>query len=266
MERITSVQNARIKNILKLDKPRERQAQNLFVAEGFREISKALQAGFVIRELYFTREVNFRNECEKLIDALPPSTKVFEVTAEVFEKIAYRESSDGLIALCEPRYLKIADLQLPANPLILVVESVEKPGNLGAILRTADAAALDAVVVCDQQTDLYNPNVIRSSLGCIFSQQVAVTTSAEAIQFFKQKNIRTYAAALTAQSFYHENDYSQPSAIVMGSEANGLSNIWLNEASLQIKIPMEGMADSLNVSTSAAILVFEAKRQRWIKH
>lgn len=262
MEKITSLQNTRIKNIVHLSKAKERKEQNLMVVEGYREISMAVSSGYDIAELYYSQEVNLHAGAHILFSKLPSRCQLLEVSKAVFEKIAYRENSDGLIALINPRYLKPHDLKLSNNPLLLVLESVEKPGNLGAILRTADAAAIDAIIVCDPQTDIFNPNVIRSSLGCIFSQQVAVCTNGEALAFLREKGIQSYAAALTAKQFYHETDFRTPSAIVMGTEADGLSDAWLTEADAQVKIPMGGKADSLNVSTAAAILVFEAKRQR----
>ncbi len=262
LEKITSLQNQKVKNIIRLSKARERREQNLIVVEGFREISMALHSGFEIKELYFTRETNLHKAAWELFDQLPKSTILIEVGKAVFEKIAYRENSDGLLALVTPKYLVINDLILTQNPLILVLESVEKPGNLGAILRTADAAALDAIMVCDPQTDIYNPNVIRSSLGCIFSKQVACCTTEQAIEYLRKKKLKTFAAALTADKYYHQQDFKGPSAIVMGTEADGLTDKWLSGADSQIKIPMVGKVDSLNVSTSAAILIFEAKRQR----
>jgi RNA methyltransferase, TrmH family len=262
MEKITSLQNTRIKNIVHLAKAKERKEQNMIVVEGFREISMALSSGYDIVELYYSQEVNLHPGAHILFTKLSSKCQLLEVSKAAFEKIAYRENSDGLIALVTPRYLKPQDLKLSDNPLILVLESVEKPGNLGAILRTADAAAIDAIIVCDPQTDIFNPNVIRSSLGCIFSQQVAVCTNTEALTFLRDKGIRSYAAALTAKQFYHETDFAKPSAIIMGTEADGLTDAWLTGADAQVKIPMCGKADSLNVSTSAAILVFEAKRQR----
>jgi TrmH family RNA methyltransferase len=262
MEKITSLQNTRIKNIVHLSKARERKAKNLMVVEGYREISMALSNGYVIKELYFTREVSLNPGFEQLITDPAISRLVTEVTKEVFEKIAYRENSDGLLALFEPRFLGLGELKLPLNPLLLILESVEKPGNLGAMLRTADAAALDAIIVCDQQTDIFNPNVIRSSLGCVFSQQIVACSSEEALTFLHKKKITSYAAALTATTYYHETDFKKSCAIVMGTEADGLSDTWLTKADAQIKIPMSGKVDSLNVSTSAAILIFEAKRQR----
>jgi len=262
IEKITSLQNPRVKNIIHLSKASERQKQNLIVVEGFREINMAYTAGFEIKELYFFGEVNRHHGIEDLLQQLSSKVKLTEVTKAVFEKIAYRENSDGLIALAVPKYKKVEELTLSKKPLLLVLESIEKPGNLGAILRTADAAAIDGIIVCDPRTDIYNPNVIRSSLGCIFTQQVLTCTSIEAIEFLKANNIKSYAAALTATHFYHETDFTGPSAIIMGSESQGLSEIWLNNADQKIKIPMGGRVDSLNVASSSAILVFEAKRQR----
>lgn len=262
MDKITSLQNPRIKNIVHLSKSRERKAQNLIVVEGFREISMALINGYLIKELFFTGEINLHPGFEQLKKDHLDSMLLTEVTKEVFEKIAYRENSDGLLALFEPRFLGLDALKLSTNPLLLILESVEKPGNLGALLRTADAASLDAIIVCDQQTDIFNPNVIRSSLGCIFSQQVITCSTDEAIFFLRKNKITSYAAALTAAKFYHETDFTGSCAIIMGTEADGLTDKWLTGADSQIKIPMSGKVDSLNVSTSAAILVFEAKRQR----
>jgi TrmH family RNA methyltransferase len=225
----------------------------------------AFNAGFEIKEIYFSREVNIHPGSDDLFRKVQQTAVVTELSKAVFEKIAYRDNSDGLIALVVPRDLKPDALILSTNPIVLVLESVEKPGNLGAILRTADAADIDAIIVCDPQTDIYNPNVIRSSLGCIFTKQVVTCTTAEANLFLKKKGIKTFAAALAATISYHETDFTCPCAIIMGSEANGLTDTWLNNADAKIKIPMFGKVDSLNVSTSAAILVFEAKRQRGFK-
>jgi TrmH family RNA methyltransferase len=257
METITSPQNPKIKNVVRLlEKASERREQNLTVVEGEREIKLALHAGCRLQTLFVCPELY-----HKPVDFAGEGT-VLEVSKPVFDKIAYRENRDGLVALIVPRKLTLPKLQLRANPFLIVLEAVEKPGNLGAILRTADAARVDAVIICDPQTDLYNPNVIRSSIGCLFSNQVVVCTSDETIQWLRNKQIRMYAAALTATRYYHETDLSQPCAVVMGTEATGLSDKWLHEADSQIKIPMRGEIDSLNVSTSTAILVFEAMRQR----
>jgi len=263
-EKITSAQNPRIKNLVALQRSRERRLLNRIIIEGYREISLALAAGFPVKELYTCRSIDTENSLGLLMEHLDKS-QVFEISVDVFEKLAYREASDGLIAVAEPKMLKLNDIQLSSNPLIIVLEAVEKPGNLGAVLRTADAANVDAVIVCDPLSDLYNPNAIRSSIGCIFTKQVVACTSSEAIEWLQKKNIPTYAAALTATDYYHDTDLSGTAALVMGTEATGLSRLWLSKADHQIKIPMLGRIDSLNVATSAAILVFEAMRQRGFK-
>jgi TrmH family RNA methyltransferase len=193
------------------------------------------------------------------------ATVFIKITKQVFDKLAYRENRDGLIALVQATYKSLADIKLSANPLIIVLESIEKPGNLGAILRTADAAYVDAVIVCDKKTDIFNPNVIRSSLGCVFTNQVVTCSADECLTWLEEKKIKSYAAALTATKFYHQADFKNASAIFMGTEADGLSDTILNNANQQIKIPMSGKIDSLNVSTSCSIIVFEAKRQRDFK-
>jgi TrmH family RNA methyltransferase len=260
---INSPSNPHIKNILRLQaNSRDRHSQNLFVIEGYREISRAMVSGIVIKELYVCRELDRQARSEEL-SAKDRGMKVLEVGKAAFARIAYREGSDGLIALAVPRNLKINELKLSTNPLILILESVEKPGNLGAIMRTADAAGIDAVIVCDPLTDIYNPNAIRSGVGCIFTRQVVTCSSKEAIDWLKKKKIKVYAAALTDKAMiYHSMDFRGPTAIVMGTEATGLSNEWLENSYDQVIIPMKGTADSMNVSTSAAVLVFEAVRQR----
>lgn len=264
-EKISSVQNTKVKNVIHLAKASERKEQNLFVAEGFREINLAANAGFEIKSLFYCPEVGRSKDVSDLVVSLSKKTTVFEITDAVFAKMAYRENSDGLIALAVPRYLKPDELKLKKNPLLIVLEKVEKPGNLGAVLRTADAAAVDAVLVCDPHTDIYNPNVIRSSIGCIFTNQVVCCTSQEAIAWMRKKNIKSYAAALTASGWYHETEMTGATAIVLGTEADGLTDFWLNGCDAQIKIPMLGQIDSLNVSNATAIMVYEALRQRNFK-
>ncbi len=259
---ISSLQNPLIKNVLLLgEKPRARTEQNRIVIEGYREISLAVAGGFVVTDLFFAPEFVTMAS----VDALFPKgsrVEMTEVTTPVFNRMAYRNDRDGLIALAEPKRLAFSDLELGKNPLILVLETVEKPGNLGALLRTADAAGLDAVIICDPQTDIYNPNAIRSSVGCIFSMQVVTTTSEDAISRMRASGIKMFGTALTATNFYHQADFRQPAAIIMGSEACGLSSSWLQGADDLIKIPMMGKIDSMNVSASAAIVIFEAMRQR----
>ncbi|HNY01874.1 MAG TPA: RNA methyltransferase [Bacteroidales bacterium] len=259
---ITSLQNPAIKNVILLsEKPRARREQNRIVIEGAREIRQAMGNGFAVTDLFICREIAGR-EAGALPANVTREPECFEVTAEVFNRMAYREDSGGMIALAEPRRLTLAGLDPGPNPLLLVLETVEKPGNLGAILRTADAAGLHAVIVCDPQTDIYNPNAIRSSLGCIFTLPVVTASSEETLAWLKTLGITAYGTALPATRFYHEADFTGPSAIIMGSEAAGLSRIWIEGAGQLIRIPMLGKVDSMNVSVSAAIVVFEALRQR----
>ena len=260
---ITSLQNPTIKQILALrEKPRERKREGQIIIEGVREISQALSAGFSLTTfLYCPELVSDESALSNLAD-LKDSCEVIEISKTVFNRLAYRKDSGGQIACAKPLEKTLASLELPENPLLLVLESVEKPGNLGAILRTADAAGISAVIICDPQTDLYNPNTIRASLGAIFTNQVVVASSTETISWLKEKKIAGFAAALSGKTWYHEVDFSQPAAIIMGSEAAGLSDEWLASTNVQLKIPMLGNIDSLNVSTSAAVVIFEAMRQR----
>lgn len=258
---ISSLQNAQIKNIIKLGKNKERKAQGLFLIEGARELSLALRSNYEIDSVFVMKDLFLKSKYTDVLEKVP-SANVFEITNAVFEKIAYRENSDGILALAKPKSHLLSDLRLSANPFVIILESVEKPGNLGAILRTADAAAVDAVIICDPLTDLYNPNVIRSGVGGIFTVPTAVCTSEEALAWLKSRQITTCAAELKAAEFYHTVDFRMPSAIVMGTEADGLTEFWLKHADKRIKIPMMGAIDSLNVSVSTAILTFEARRQR----
>lgn len=257
--KITSAQNPKIKSLLALEKPRERRKQGLFIVEGKKEIRLALEAGYKMGNLFFCDDLIPPDELKGLS---APDTLLIPVSKDVFDKVAVRENSGGVLAVAEQKTHHLDAVKLGPNPLVLVLESVEKPGNLGAILRTADAAALDAVVICDPATDFYNPNVIRSSVGCIFTNQVASATSAETLSWLKKNNIVPYSTSLKASRTYHTVDYRGPSAIVMGTEATGLSDTWLTPEQNPIIIPMGGKIDSMNVSTAAAVIVFEARRQR----
>jgi len=257
--RITSTQNPKVKSLLALEKPRERKRQQLFVIEGGKEISMALEAGYKIGNLFFCDDIISAHE---IPSALKDDKLLIPISKEVFDKIAVREGTGGMIAVAEMRLHSLENITLSENPLVLILEGVEKPGNLGAILRTADAANIDAVITCDPQTDFYNPNVIRSSLGCIFTKQVASATSGETIAWLRKNSIDIYCTYLKASQLYHTINYTKPSAIVMGTEATGLTDVWVENASANIIIPMLGKIDSMNVSTAAAVVVFEAKRQR----
>lgn len=258
MKRIESLSNSFIKNLIKLqEKSRERKKQGLFVIEGKREIELALKSSYEISTILFVPELLGNMNLDSL-----SNIELIEISPEIYKRVAYRDSTEGIIALAKSKSLELSELTLTNNPLLLVVESIEKPGNVGAMLRTADAARIDAVILADAKTDIYNPNVIRSSIGCVFTNQIAVGTSNEVIAFLKSEKINIYCATLQNDNDYTKTDFSNPSAIVVGSEANGLTKIWRTNATQQIVIPMEGEIDSMNVSVSSAILLFEAKRQR----
>lgn len=258
-DHITSTKNARIQHLVKLGKPRLRKEQGVFVIEGRKEIEKAFMAGYQMVTVFYCPDLINLQEVEKYTGQ---AGEVFSVSREVFAKISYRDESGGLVVISKPKSHQLHDIHLHENPLIIVLESVEKPGNLGAILRTADAAGVDALIVCDTQTDLYNPNVIRSGLGCLFTVPVATGTSDEVIGWLRDNRIAIFCTELNASLPYHTVDFGQPSAIVMGTESTGLTQKWLQASDQNIIIPMSGVADSLNVSVSAAVVVFEALRQR----
>ena len=256
---ITSVQNARIKHVVALQqKSSLRREEGLFVVEGQREIEHCIACGYEIVELF-------------IVDSLLPTNDypATRVTSQVYEKMAYRGSTEGIIAVvkCKDHSLSSINNKLSTIncPLVVVLERVEKPGNLGAILRTAEAAAVDAVIVCDPLTDLYNPNLIRASIGGVFSVPVAVCTSEECIAFFKERQIKILTAQLQDSYEYYDYDMRPATAIVMGTESTGLTQQWREAADAHIRIPMLGRLDSLNVSVSAAILMYEAVRQRKVK-
>jgi TrmH family RNA methyltransferase len=254
-ETITSLQNPKIKNVVLLsEKSKERNKQMLFPVEGKREINMAVSGGYEIDSLFLCPEFSEESSFH--------AKHVYEVNRKVFEKIAYRENSDGFLALMKMKSNSLYDISLSDNPFVIIIESVEKPGNLGAILRTADAANVDALIVCDPKSDLFNPNVIRSSLGCVFTVNTVTSASENAFEWLKKNNITVYAAELESSQWYYDEDYTKGSAIVMGTEATGLSDFWLDKADKRIKIPMNGKVDSLNVSVSTAIITFEALRQR----
>lgn len=253
-ELITSTQNPKIKRLVALQqKSSLRRETGLFVVEGARELEHCIEAGFQVDTVF---------RCPEIAGPLPQGLKVIDVSEEVYSKIAYREGTEGVIAEVKSRELGLEDLALGDNPLIVVLESVEKPGNLGAVLRSADAAGADAVVICDPLTDIYNPNLIRASIGAVFTVPVVACPSGEAISFFKDRGIQILTAQLQDSSLYYRCDMTRGTAIVMGTEATGLTDSWRQAADAHIRIPMLGRLDSLNVSVSAAILLFEAVRQR----
>jgi TrmH family RNA methyltransferase len=262
-EKISSLQNPRVKQLVKLRDRRPRDEAGVFLVEGYREIRRALEKRVPLRELYFSPAWFLgENEPALLAAAEAAGAQLFELTQEAFAKVAYRERPDGLLAVAPQWKRTLGDLALPANPFVLVVEAIEKPGNLGTILRSADAAGCDAVIVCDPVTDIFNPNVVRASTGVLFSVPLVVEESARVLAWLREKNIRTIATTPAATALYTAADLRGPLAIVMGSEQYGLSEFWLKNADLPVRIPMAGQADSLNVAMATIITLFEAVRQR----
>ena len=286
IETITSAQNRKVKELLTLvEKSKARSAAGLFVVEGQRELGHCLDAGFIPETLFIcgevmavqnnavngakmghlTENIEGKDGLDALIakaEALNPRLGVVQIPAFLYEKVAYRGSTEGIIAEVHSVPRSLEDLRLGERPLVMVLESVEKPGNLGAVLRSADAAGADAVIVCDPLPDIWNPNLIRSSVGAVFSVPVAVCTSADAIAFLKERGIRILTAQLQDSEWYYDTDMTGAAALVMGTESTGLTQAWRDSADAHIKIPMLGRLDSLNVSVSAAVLLYEAVRQR----
>ncbi|HEY1835795.1 MAG TPA: RNA methyltransferase [Candidatus Saccharimonadales bacterium] len=264
---ITSTQNPRIKALAKLRKRSQRDEQNLFITEGYRPITRALAAGFKFAELYYAPAWFLgTNEQAVLQQAQQADAELVEISKEAFAKVAYRERPEGLLAIGAQWHTKLEDLKLSKNPFVIVVEAIEKPGNLGTILRSADATGAEAVIVCDAVTDLFNPNVVRASTGVLFTVPAVITDSASTIAFLRQKHIKTLAATPAAEKLYTETDMTSPIAIVMGNEQFGLSNTWLDQCDLPFRLPMAGIADSLNVSAATVVLAYEVIRQRQDKY
>ena len=255
---ITSPQNERIKHLVQLQqKSSLRRQEGLFVVEGRRELLHCINADYEVKTIFVDNQKD-----DALLDIDSKNAEIIEVSPKVYEKIAYRESTEGVVAIVKARKKTLQDFAQKENPLYVVIEAVEKPGNLGAILRSADAAGVDGVIVCDPLTDLYNPNLIRASIGAIFTVPTVVCTSEECIAWLKENKIQILTAQLQDSSLYYDIDMKKATAIVMGTEATGLTQQWRKAADKHIRIPMCGKLDSLNVSVSSAILMFEAIRQR----
>ncbi len=261
MQYISSTQNALIKKVLQLqEKSRIRKKEGLFTLEGLRELSIALRGGYNIDCVLLYEDLVKK---EQIIELVNTDINIISVSKEVHQKISYRSSTEGVVAVLKSKSNALENIVFNTEtPLILVAEAPEKPGNIGALLRTADAANVDAIFIANPKTDLYNPNIIRSSVGCVFTNQIATGNTEEIINFLKQQKINIYAATLQNSNHYHLEDYTKPTAIVVGTEATGLSENWRNAAKKNIIIPMQGQIDSMNVSVAAGILIFEAKRQR----
>jgi TrmH family RNA methyltransferase len=256
----TSLQNPRIKHVVRLREKRQREQEGLMLVEGIYELELALASGVQPREVFYCPEIN--REVPAAFDRLEPLT----VTRSVFRKISYRDNPDGWLAVMSIPIRTLESLARSALPIVLLAESVEKPGNLGAILRTADAAGVDALLVCNPRTDLYNPNVVRASRGTLFSVSAVTTSNVEALRWLRAGNIRILAATPSAQLAYTEVDLCQPICIAVGTEDTGLTDFWMESADMEVKIPMVGKVNSLNVSTSIAIITYEVLRQRRVKN
>ncbi|HEX2101797.1 MAG TPA: RNA methyltransferase [Candidatus Synoicihabitans sp.] len=271
VEKITSLQNPRVKQLVKLRDRRPRDEAGVFLVEGYREIRRALEKQVKLDELYYAPDWFLgENEQTLIAAAEQEGARLFELSKEAFAKVAYRERPDGLLAVAPQWRHTLADVErrLAARgesggaPFLLVVEAIEKPGNLGTILRSADAAGVDALVVCDPVTDLFNPNVVRASTGVLFSVPVVIASSEEVREWLRVRRIRSVATTPAADALYTDTSLRGPLAIVMGSEQYGLSDYWLHEADARVRIPMAGQADSLNVAMATIITLFEAVRQR----
>ncbi|WP_046757441.1 TrmH family RNA methyltransferase [Kordia jejudonensis] len=266
-KQISSTQNATVKHVLQLqEKSRIRKKEGKCILEGFRELTLALDGNYIINTLLFYPEICSHERVQELLKNTTNAPECIEISKEVYQKIAYRESTEGVLAIMQTKAHSLKNITFHnQNPLILVAEAPEKPGNIGALLRTADAANVDAVFIANPKTDLYNPNIVRSSVGCVFTTQVAMGSTTEIICFLQENQIGIYCAALTASENYHTQNFKKATAIVVGTEATGLRDEWLQNATQNIIIPMQGKIDSMNVSVAAAVLIFEAKRQRDFK-
>jgi TrmH family RNA methyltransferase len=259
---ITSVQNPRIKQAVRLRQRRQRDREGLLLVEGAAELSLALAGGARPRAVFYCPALSPRPLVDLLAHAEQAGAELVEVSQPVFEKLAYRENPEGIVAVLPAAGRRLADLAPGQRPLFLVVEAVEKPGNLGALMRSADACAADGVIVCDPATDLNNPNVVRSSRGTLFTVPVAEASTAEAIAWLRARHIAILAATPQAVLVYTDADLRGPVAIAVGTEDKGLSAAWLDQADQIVRIPMLGRVNSLNVSTAGTLLLYEALRQR----
>jgi TrmH family RNA methyltransferase len=262
-ELITSLQNPRIKQAVRLRERRDRDETGLFLIEGRREVARALANGWTCQTLFFCRELFAGPAEEETLDrARAAGIECLACSAAAFAKLAYGDRAEGLLAVAPQRHRTLADLQLPPNPLLIVAEAIEKPGNLGTILRSADAAGVHGVIVCDGCTDIHNPNVVRASIGTLFTVPVVEVTSAETLAWLRERKIAVLAATPHTDHEYTAVDLTRGVALVVGQEQTGLSAQWMAQADLKVKIPMLGQTDSLNVAAATTLLLFEAVRQR----
>jgi TrmH family RNA methyltransferase len=260
VSKIVSLQNPKIKDVVKLRDRRCRDETGFFLIEGFRELKRAIDAGRKIDHIFYCPEMFLGSSEEALLQQ--SKAELVECSPQVFQKMSYRDRPDGLLGVAPQMHLRLSDLVLKPTSFFLVAESIEKPGNLGTILRSADAAGVDAVIVCDPTTDIHNPNVVRSSVGTLFTVPVIEASNEETMAFFQQHRIATVAATPHAQLEFTQADFKVPLAILVGTEQYGLSELWMRHADIQVRIPMLGVADSLNVASATTLMLYEVVRQR----
>lgn len=258
---ISSTANPKFKFLMGLEKSKFRKEQQLAFVEGDKEIEMALAGNIRFQSVFFVPEIANESLLKNIQTAFP-KVELIAINQALFSKVSYRETTGGMLAIIHTKNHDLKTLTLPESALILIVEGVEKPGNLGAILRTADACAIDAVIACHLPSDLYNPNIIRSSLGTVFTNQIALASNTETQAWLKQNHFKTYCTNLHQAEDYHHTDFKSNTAIIVGTEATGVTQSWIDFADQNIKIPMLGKIDSMNVSVAAAILLYEARRQR----
>lgn len=264
---ITSTQNPRVKTALALSNRRGRDETSLFLIEGFRELSRAVQGGIQIVELFFCEAFFLgQNEPALILSLKEQGSALYSCSEEVIRKISYRDRPDGLIAVAkqmQTTFQEISEkLSMKKNPFLLVAEAIEKPGNLGTILRSCDAVGVDAAIICDRCTDIFNPNVVRASVGTLFTQPVVESKSEDVLSWLKSNHIKVIAATPHAEKEFTKEDLTGPVAIVVGTEQLGLSKLWMDCADIQVRIPMRGKSDSLNVATATTLMLYEVLRQR----
>ena len=263
MTTITSLQNARVKDAVRLRDRRHREKQQRIRIDGFRELARAIRSGIAMLEVFVCEPLLGRERTAELTAMLAESSaQILPVGEPVFQKLAFGNRAEGVLGIAEMPRPSLSELRLPENPLVAILERVEKPGNIGAVLRSADASGISALIVADAATDLYNPNAIRASLGTIFTMPVCSATTTETLAWLRHRGMAIYAARVDGSVPYTEVDYRRPAAVVLGSEAEGLSAAWPTDEVTAVSVPMLGVADSLNVSATAAVLFYEALRQR----
>jgi TrmH family RNA methyltransferase len=259
---ITSIHNQKILALRKLFKSSERKNSDVFIAEGKKEVTRGILSAYEIIGLYYSSAIIAQESLDSLLTLVHNNTEVFDIDKTVYEKLAYRDNTEGIIAVFKKKIFTLNDFLIGGDDIYLILEAIEKPGNLGAILRSADAAGIKGIILTQSKVDQFNPNVIRSSLGTVFRIPVVITSNEDVCDWLKKNNIKSFSAALPSFKDLYDLDLKGNIAMIFGSESSGLSEFWVKRSDEVYTIPMRGIVDSLNVSVSAAISVYEALRQR----